>query len=122
MRRDNWYRDDWVNRQDQWRQDDGMYQMGGYRSDTEAMHIRRLRTPSPQRSQPWPDPAAGMASMPIPALAGSTGALGPRAGTYSVSFLFYGNLIVHFEIRYCCRRRFWILPTEGANAGINAAK
>ena len=41
------------------------------------MHIRRMRTPSPQRSQPWPDPAPGLASAPIPALAGSTGAIGP---------------------------------------------
>ena len=86
------------------------------------MHIRRLRTPSPQRSQPWPDPAAGMASMPIPALAGSTGALGPRAGTHSGFSLTCGMIIINIAIRYCRRSRFRILPTEGADAGINAAK
>ena len=66
MRRDNWYRDDWVNRQqDQWaRQDNGLYQgplqqqqppqQPPYQRDLRHMQ----RTPSPQRSQPW-DPSIG---------------------------------------------------------------
>ena len=74
MRRDNWYRDDWVNRQqDQWsRQDNGgMYpqQQQGPKQQPLApqqvvypqqpqQQMRHMRTPSPERSQPW-DPSIG---------------------------------------------------------------
>ena len=73
MRRDNWYRDDWVNRQqDQWsRQDNGgMYpqqqqpkqqplapQQVVYPQQPQQQ-MRHMRTPSPERSQPW-DPSIG---------------------------------------------------------------
>ena len=55
--RDNWYRDDWFNRQDQWhddeqqqyaprRQSEQRYQ---YHREMDDRHITRLRSPSPER-------------------------------------------------------------------------
>ena len=65
MHRDNWYRDDWVNRQDQWRGQGDMYgqsvqpQQHPYPVDPHtAARFRSNRTPSPQRSAPW-DPVIG---------------------------------------------------------------
>lgn len=55
MRRDNWYRDDWVNRQDQWR---GQYPGYHDQGRPAVLPPRQMRTPSPERSQPW-DPAIG---------------------------------------------------------------
>ena len=75
VRRDNWYRDDWVNRQNDWGYDGGPH--SGYRSDTDhGGHIRRMRTPSPQRTQPWPDQQAAHGGVH----AGSTGAIAGQGG------------------------------------------
>ena len=70
MRRDNWYRDDWVNRQqDQWAaRQDNIYppQQPPHAQPPQAyqqearppQQMRHMRTPSPERSQPW-DPNIG---------------------------------------------------------------
>jgi hypothetical protein len=52
--RDNWYRDDWFNKQEQWQVHDTHRDSYRYRNEADDRFITRLRSPSPERPR-WTD-------------------------------------------------------------------